>query len=43
MTILTSEETLKTRQDGIPEADRHEELPHDLQNEMKVRILDTIP
>ena len=39
--IIPSEETLKERADGIPEADKHEELPKDLQNEMKAYL--TIP
>ena len=39
--IIPSEDTLKERSEAIPEADRHEELPKDLQNEMKAYL--TIP
>ena len=39
--ILPTEDVLKARCDGIPEADRPESLPQDLQNEMKAYL--TIP
>lgn len=39
--IIPSEEVLKERLGGIPESEKHEELPKDLQNEMKAYL--TIP
>ena len=38
---MPTEELLKERADGIPEEDRHEDLPKDLQFEMKAYL--TIP
>ena len=39
--IIPSEAVLKERAEGVPESDKHEELPKDLQNEMKAYL--TIP
>ena len=36
--MITSEEELQKRQEGIPEAEKHEDLPKDLQNEMKAYL-----